>query len=386
MSHPRSGKRLLVAVVVQKFGGTSVRNAERVRAVAEHIARTTEGGSQPIVTVSAMGDETDELLDLVPLVGSARSGRELDALITAGESKAAALLCLALQDRGVPADSFTGSQAGIVTTGEHTNAAITAIHPDRVRESLEAGRVPVIGGAQGVSVDGNVTFLGRGGTDITAVALAFTFAVDECELYTDVAGVFTADPRLVPEARLLCRVSFEEMLEMCRAGCPKPNLRAVEVARDHGVPLHIRSAFTWQPGTWVADNVDGAAGLVCAVIAGEATQERSGDSRPDRDTADVSLVGRMIGDDPDFQGRVLDALAAAGIAAEVVSASPIRVSCRVRTRCAERTVRVLHHELGLGAAGMPEAPPQVAARSPHRAGEGRSAAPTAISSRRTGGD
>jgi aspartate kinase len=245
-----------VALVVQKFGGTSVADAERIRAVADYVARTVRRGNQVVVAVSAMGKETDELLHLAGLVSATRPGREMDMLITAGERKAMALLCMALHDQGIAADSFTGSQAGIRTDTDHTRAKIVDITPDRLRKALDAGRVPVVGGAQGVSTDHDVTFLGRGGTDTTAVALAQALGASACEIYTDVSGVYSADPRLVPEARKLKRISFEEMLEMCAAGCPKPAMRSVEFARNHGVPLHVRSAFTWEPGTWITEEDD----------------------------------------------------------------------------------------------------------------------------------
>jgi len=241
-----------VSLVVQKFGGTSVADPERIREVADHVARTRRRGDDVVVVVSAMGKETDELIRLAGEVSSLPPGREMDMLITAGERKATALLCMALHAVGIPADSFTGSQAGFITDGNHTNAKILELRPDRLRQALIEGRTPVVGGAQGVS-DGNVTFLGRGGSDTTAVALAHALEADSCELYTDVSGVFTADPRLVPDAQRMHSVSFEEMLEMTACGCPKPAMRSVEFARTWGVRLHVRSAFTWEPGTWVQE-------------------------------------------------------------------------------------------------------------------------------------
>src|SRR4051794_33227749 len=198
-----------------------------------------------------MGKETDDLLRLAREVSATRPGREMDMLVTAGERKAMALLCMALCDAGVDAESFTGSQAGFITDTTHTNAKILEIRPDRIREALAAGRVPVVGGSQGVSTDRNVTFLGRGGSDTTAVALAHALDADVCELYTDVSGVYTSDPRVVSNARKMERVSFDELLEMTASGCPKPAMRSVEFARSYGVALHVRSAFTWEPGTLV---------------------------------------------------------------------------------------------------------------------------------------
>ncbi len=244
-----------MALVVQKFGGTSVSDPDRIREVADHIARTRRHGTDVVAVVSAMGKETDQLLHLAAQVSRTRPGREMDMLITAGERKATALVCMALHDLGVPADSFTGSQAGFLTDGNHTNARILEIRPDRLQKAVADGRVPVVGGSQGVSPDHNVTFFGRGGSDTTAVGLAAAMDADSCELYTDVSGVFTADPRVVPRARRLGQVSFDEMLEMCASGCPKPAMRAVEFARTHHVTLHVRSAFTWEPGTWITEEV-----------------------------------------------------------------------------------------------------------------------------------
>jgi aspartate kinase len=239
--------------MIQKYGGTSVADPDRIREVADHVARTVRHGSDVVVVVSAMGKETDELIRLAGDVSDVRPGREMDMLITAGERKAMALLCMALHSIGMPADSFTGSQAGFITDTNHTNAKIVELRPDRLRKAIEAGHVPVIGGAQGVSTDHDVTFLGRGGSDTTAVALCHALEGDACELYTDVPGVFTADPRIVPRARRIGRVSFDELLEMTATGCPKPAMRSVEYARRWNVKLHVRSAFTWEPGTWVLE-------------------------------------------------------------------------------------------------------------------------------------
>ncbi|CAN5214284.1 aspartate kinase [soil metagenome] len=242
-----------MSVVVQKFGGSSLADPDRVRAVADHVARTRRHGTDVVVVVSAMGHETDDLLHLASQVSSSRPGREMDMLVTAGERKATALVCMALHDLGVGADSLTGSQAGFLTDATHTNAKILEVRPDRVQAVLTEGRVPVVGGAQGVSPDHDVTFLGRGGSDTTAVALAAALKADACELYTDVSGVFTADPRIVPSARRMASIGFDELLEMTASGCPKPAMRSVEFARRQGVTLHVRSSFTWEPGTWVRE-------------------------------------------------------------------------------------------------------------------------------------
>ena len=216
-------------------------------------------------------------------------------LITAGERKATALLCMALHDMGVDAESFTGSQAGFITDTTHTNAKILEVRADRIREALDAGRVPVVGGSQGVSTDRNVTFLGRGGTDTTAVALAHALGADICELYTDVSGVFTSDPRVVPDARKMERVSFDELLEMTANGCPKPAMRSVEYARTHGVDLHVRSSFTWEPGTLVTkEEHDMEQAIISAVVH-------------DTDEAKVTVAG--VPDQPGVAGRLFRALA-----------------------------------------------------------------------------
>jgi aspartate kinase len=240
-----------VPLLVQKFGGTSVADADRIRAVADHVARTRSHGNDVVVVVSAMGKATDDLIRLAGEVSRTQPGREMDMLLTAGERISMALLCMALADQQVPAVSFTGSQAGIITDSDHTRAKILEIRPDRLRAALAAGQVPVVAGFQGVSTDRDVTTLGRGGSDTTAVALAAALGAEVCEIYTDVPGVFNADPRLVPSARKLERVSFEEMLEISSSGGRVLALRSVEFARNHSVNLHVRSSFTWEPGTWV---------------------------------------------------------------------------------------------------------------------------------------
>lgn len=280
--------------VVQKYGGTSVADPERMRSVAEQIARTHRRGDEVVVVVSAMGKETDDLLRLAEEVsGDDRPGREMDMLITAGERKATALLCIALHAMGVPADSFTGSQAGFLTDTNHTNAKILEVRPDRVAEALANGRVPVVGGSQGVSTERDVTFLGRGGSDTTAVALAEALKADSCELYTDVSGVFTADPRLVPDARKMHHISFDELLEMTAAGCPKPAMRSVEFARNHGVRLHVRSSFTWEVGTWVTEEESMEHAIISAVVDDDSEAKVTIAGVPDRPGIAASLFRRL---------------------------------------------------------------------------------------------
>jgi aspartate kinase len=240
-----------MSLVVQKFGGTSVGDADRIRAVADHVARTRRTGNDVVVVVSAMGKTTDQLVRLADDVSSVQPDREVDMLLSSGERITMSLLCMALAELGVDAVSYTGSQAGMITDTVHTRAKILEVRADRLRETIAAGGVPVVAGFQGVSLDREVTTLGRGGSDTTAVALAAALDADACEIYTDVSGVFTTDPRIVPEARKLVRVSYEEMQEMAATGGRVLALRSVEFARNHNVPLHVRSSFTWEPGTWV---------------------------------------------------------------------------------------------------------------------------------------
>jgi len=240
-----------VTLVVQKYGGTSVADPDRMRNVARHIAETCAKGIDVVAVVSAMGKATDNLVELARQVSSNPQGREMDMLLTTGERISMSLLCMALHDVGCDAMSFTGSQVGIITDTSHTKAKILEIKGDRVREALSAGKVAVVAGFQGVSTDREITTLGRGGSDTTAVALAAALNADACEIYTDVTGVFSADPRIVPQARKIQYLSFDEMLEMAGAGSKVLALRAVEFARNHNVPIHVRSSFTWEEGTWV---------------------------------------------------------------------------------------------------------------------------------------
>lgn len=228
-------------LLVQKFGGTSVGDTERIRAVADHVARTVRSGNEVVVVVSAMGKTTDDLYRLASGVSRTPPGRELDMLLTAGERISMALVCMALADLGVEAASFTGSQAGIITDSAHTRAKILEIRPDRLREALAGGCVPVVAGFQGVSSARDVTTIGRGGSDTTAVALSAALGATRCEIYTDVSGVYSADPRLVRSARRLTHISFEEMLEIASSGGQVLALRSVEMARTYGVPIDRKS-------------------------------------------------------------------------------------------------------------------------------------------------
>jgi aspartate kinase len=240
-----------MTLIVQKYGGTSVGDADRIRRVAERVVAAAEDGRKVCVAVSAMNDTTDQLLDLAGQVTATPHARELDMLLTAGERISMALLSMAINELGRDAVSFTGSQAGIVTDTAHGKARIVEVRARRVLEALDAGKIVIVAGFQGVSTDFEVTSLGRGGSDTTAVALAAALEADVCEIYTDVDGVFTADPRIVPEARKLHAVSYEEMLELAAAGARVLMLRSVEYARNYGVLLHVRSSFTDEDGTWV---------------------------------------------------------------------------------------------------------------------------------------
>ena len=293
-----------MALIVQKYGGTSVADPDRMRAVAEHVAFTKSHGNDVVVVVSAMGKTTDNLLKLANDVSGTHPGREMDMLLTTGERISMALLCMALADVGVEAMSFTGSQVGIITDTVHTKAKILEVRGDRVREALAQGKVCVVAGFQGVSTDKEITPLGRGGSDTTAVALAAALDADSCEIYTDVTGVFTADPRIVPQARKLAHVNFDEMLEMAGAGSKVLALRSVEFARNHNVPLHVRSSFTWEHGTWVTSQEPS---MEDPVISGVVT-----------DTTEAKVTIVAVPDRPGISAAVFEPLAAANVNVDMI--------------------------------------------------------------------
>jgi len=246
-----------VALVVQKYGGSSVADAERIKRVAERIVATRKAGHDVVVAVSAMGDTTDELLDLASQVSPLPPPRELDMLLTAGERISMALLAMAIHNLGYEARSFTGSQAGVITTSVHGKARIIDVTPGRIRSALDEGAIAIVAGFQGVAQDTkDVTTLGRGGTDTTAVALAVALNADLCEIYTDVDGVFTADPRIVPNASRIERITYEEMLELAACGAKVLHLRSVEYARRAGLPIHVRSSYSNRPGTVVTGSTE----------------------------------------------------------------------------------------------------------------------------------
>ncbi|MBV8079539.1 MAG: aspartate kinase [Actinobacteria bacterium] len=293
-----------MSLVVQKYGGTSVGDPERIRRVAQRVVETAEGGDAVCVVVSAMGHTTDELIELAAQVSRDPHPREMDMLLTAGERISMALLSMAINDLGHNAVSFTGSQAGIVTDTTHGKAKIVEVRSARVREALEEGKIAIVAGFQGVSTARDVTTLGRGGSDTTAVAMAAALEADVCEIYTDVDGVYTADPRLVPGARKLRQVSFEEMLDLSANGAGVLALRSVEYARTHGVKLHVRSSFKPDEGTWVVKEEDV---LEQAIVSGIA-----------HDTGEAKVTIRAVPDRPGVAGRTFRPLAEAGINVDMI--------------------------------------------------------------------
>jgi len=271
-----------VALVVQKYGGSSLENADRIKRVAERIVATRKAGNDVVVVCSAMGDTTDELLDLAKQVNPVPPQREMDMLLTAGERISNSLVAMAIAALGAEARSFSGSQAGVITTSAHGKARIIDVTPGRVRAALDEGHIVLVAGFQGVSQDTkDITTLGRGGSDTTAVALAAALNADVCEIYTDVDGVYTADPRIVPDAKRLDQVTYEEMLEMAASGAKVLMLRCVEYARRYGVPIHVRSSYSDRPGTTVSGAMEDLT-VEQAMITGVAH---------DRSEAKVTVVG-----------------------------------------------------------------------------------------------
>jgi aspartate kinase len=292
-------------VIVQKYGGTSVAGPEEIKRVARRVVATAEAGNQVCVVVSAMGDTTDRLVDLALQVSANPQPREHDMLLTAGERISMALVSMAINDLGRGAVSFTGSQAGIVTDTRHGKARIVEMRRGRVHEALEEGKVAIVAGFQGVSASSkDVTTLGRGGSDTTAVAMAAALEADVCEIYTDVDGVYSADPRIEPKARKLREVSFEEMLELAASGARVLALRSVEYARNHGVKLHVRSSFNDSEGTWIVREEDM---LEQAIVSGIA-----------HDTTEAKVTIRAVPDRPGVAGRTFRPLANAGINIDMI--------------------------------------------------------------------
>jgi aspartate kinase len=402
-----------VPIIVQKYGGTSVGSVERIQAVADRVVAAREAGNDVVVVVSAMGDTTDDLMQMAHLIAPLPDPRELDMLLTAGERIAMSLLGIAINARGCRAASYTGSQAGIMTDTQHGSAKIVEIRPKRIIEALQSGVVVVLAGFQGLSMTQyEITTLGRGGSDLTAVAMAGAIGADVCEIYTDVAGVFTADPRVEPKARKVDLISYDEMLELAAAGAKVLQSRSVEYARRYGVRLHVRSSFDDAPGTWVqeVDDMEGVLISGVALDADEAKVTLGGvPDRPgvaatvfraiaddgisidmivqnvshagatdlsftapradvprvrtvmervvgeigaegftvDDDIAKVSLVGAGMKTHPGVAADMFDALAEEGINIEMISTSPIRISCVVRRADGERALGLVHHRFEL---------------------------------------
>lgn len=292
-------------IVVQKYGGTSVGDVDRMKRVAARIVETRRAGHDVVAVVSAMGKTTDELVDMAARINTRPPQRELDILLTAGERISMALLAMAIEDLGVRARSFTGSQAGIITDTVHGKARILAVTPERVREALDDGNVVIVAGFQGVSRETkDITTLGRGGSDTTAVALAAALEADACEIYTDVDGVYTADPRIVPGARKLDRLAYEEMLELAAQGAKVLQVRSVEFGRNHGVRIHVRSSFNGSEGTWIVPQEDMVEDAIISGVAHDTSE------------AKVTVVG--VPDRPGVAAGMFTALADANVNVDMI--------------------------------------------------------------------
>jgi aspartate kinase len=296
-----------VSLVVQKYGGSSVADAERIKRVAERIVATKRDGHDVAVVVSAMGDTTDELIDLAEQIVPVPEGREFDMLLTAGERISMALLAMAINSLGYKAESFTGSQAGVLTTSVHGKARIVDVTPGRIENSIAQGNIAIVAGFQGFSKETmNITTLGRGGSDTTAVAIAAALKADVCEIYTDVDGVYTADPRIVPNARRLDSVTFEEMLELAAGGAKILHLRSVEYARRHNLPIHVRSSFSTRPGTTVQGSIE------------ELTVEQAIISGVAHDRSEVKVTVVNVPDKPGEAASIFRELAGAEINIDMI--------------------------------------------------------------------
>jgi aspartate kinase len=395
------GAEARTGTLVMKFGGTSVADPQKIKDVARRIVAAREAGNRVVAVLSAMGDSTDDLVRLAYEVSRKPKPRELDMLISVGERISCALAAMAIHDLGSEAISLTGSQAGIVTDTVHGRAKIVDVRARRIHEALDQEKIVLVAGFQGISTDFDITTLGRGGSDTTAVALAAALGAEVCEIYTDVEGVFTADPRLVPEAQKLHAVSHEEMLELAASGAKVLQVRSVEVARNHGVKLHVRSTFSAADGTWIREEdermlekalisgvthtleetlyrVEGTtpARLFAALAAAGVNVDtivRTGPeiifSAPadDRDAASevldglgvewgarddlgkVSVIGAGMKSHPGVAAKAFETLAEAGIEPEVVTTSPIKIACHLRTDQVDTAVAVLHHAFELDA-------------------------------------
>ncbi len=302
--------------MVQKYGGSSVADADGIKRVAKRIAATKRAGHEVVVVVSAMGDTTDELIDLAEKVSPMPPARELDMLLTSGERISMAVLAMAISNLGLEARSFTGSQAGVITDSSHGRARIIDVTPGRIRTALDEGAIAIVAGFQGVSQDTkDITTLGRGGSDTTAVALAAALKADVCEIYTDVDGVFTADPRIVPTARKISRIASEEMLEMAASGAKILMLRCVEYARNYDLPIHVRSSFSAHEGTWVTDSPV-PAGLSSHAVEETVEQPIISGVAHDRSEAKITVVG--VPNTPGTAAAIFKAVAEAEINIDMI--------------------------------------------------------------------
>lgn len=293
-----------MALVVQKFGGSSVGSTDRIKNVARRLIASKERGDRVVAVVSAMGDVTDELLDKAREISAAPPEREMDMLLATGEQVTIALLAMAIHAQGHEAMSFTGAQAGIVSDDSHTKARIQEVRADRVMEALEGGAIAIVAGFQGLTPEGEITTLGRGGSDTTAVAVAAGLGADVCEIYTDVDGVYTADPRIEPAARKIDEISYEEMLEMAATGARVLQLRSVEFARNHGVTIHVRSSFNDNPGTIVRE--------------ADETMEQAIISGVTHDTSEAKVTVRDVPDRPGVAAEVFGRLADANVNVDMI--------------------------------------------------------------------
>jgi aspartate kinase len=308
-----------VGLVVQKYGGSSVADAEGIKRVAKRIVEAKKNGNQVVVVVSAMGDTTDELIDLAEQVSPIPAGRELDMLLTAGERISMALLAMAIKNLGHEAQSFTGSQAGVITDSVHNKARIIDVTPGRIRTALDEGNICIVAGFQGVSQVGkDITTLGRGGSDTTAVALAAALDAEVCEIYTDVDGVFTADPRVVKKARKIDWISFEDMLELAASGSKVLLHRCVEYARRYNIPIHVRSSFSGLQGTWVSSEPIKPAQSAQHVSQGEPKVEQAIISGVAHDTSEAKITVVGVPDKPGEAAAIFRAIANAEINIDMV--------------------------------------------------------------------
>ncbi|HVE14112.1 MAG TPA: aspartate kinase [Elusimicrobiota bacterium] len=324
-------------VVVMKFGGTSVADPEKIARAAERAVRARRAGASVAVVVSAPGEMTDELIALAERVQRSPAPRELDALMATGEQVSIALFAMACGARGVPAVSLTGPQAGFSCAGEHGSSRILRVEPRRVRRELAQGRIVAVAGFQGLNARGDVATLGRGGSDLSAVALAGALRAQRCEIFSDVKGVYTADPRLVPEARKLDRVSYEEMLALAAAGAQVMQARSIEAALRSGVRLQVRSAFHDAAGTWIVPRAEAPSGSVSSL-----TLLKNGAS------ARLSAVGGALRPGSAESARLLQAFERLGQRPRSVEAASLRVSWTIDARSAESVLRAFHKALGLG--------------------------------------